>query len=89
MEGCSSGYVRRLCHSGCAHTIRADSLFRSASPLFAGLVKELLRKLQWCCNEVVTSLGAYVINKRPYQGLCEIKVVEPLNKTIELLVRPQ
>ena len=86
MEECNRGYVRRLCHSGCAHSIRADSLFRSGSPLFAGLVRELLRRLQWCCNEVLTSQGAYVINKRPYQGLFEIKVVEPLNRTIELLV---
>ena len=86
MEECSSGYVRRLCHSGCAHSIRADSLFRSGSPLLAGLVRELLRILQWCCNGVPMNLGAYVINKRPYPGLFEIKVVEPLNRTIELLV---
>ena len=70
-----------LCYS-----IRADSLFRSGSPLFAGLVRELLRRLQWCCNEVLTNLGAYVINKRPYQGLFEIKVVELLNSVLELLV---
>ena len=70
-----------LCYS-----IRADSLFRSGSPLLAGLVRELLRRLQWCCNEVLTSLGAYVINKRPYQGLFEIKVVELLNSVLELLV---
>ena len=70
-----------LCYS-----IRADSLFRSGSPLFAGLVRELLRTLQWCCNEVLTNPGAHVTNKRPYQGLFEIKVVELLNRVLELLV---
>ena len=86
MEGCSSGYVRRLCHSSCARSIRADSLPKSGSPLLAGLVRELLRTLQWCCNGVRTSMGAYVINKRPYQGLFEIEVVEAINGTLELLV---
>ena len=86
MEGCSRGYVRRLYHSGCGHSIRADSLLRSGSPLLAGLVRELLRTLQWCCNVVLTNLGAYISNKRPYQGLFEIKVVELLNRVLELLV---
>ena len=55
-------------------------------PLFTGLIRELLRTLQWCCNGVLTGLGTYVINKRRRHGLFEIKVVEPLNRTIELLV---
>ena len=75
------GYVRVT-----AHSIRADSLFRSGFPLLAGLVRELLRTLQGCCNRVLMSLGAYVINKRTYQGLFEIKVVELINRVLELLV---
>ena len=86
LEGCSSGYVRRVCYSDCAHSIRADSLLRSGSPLLAGLVRELLRTPQWCCNRVLTSLDAYVMNKCLYQGLFEIKVVELLNSVLELLV---
>ena len=58
-------------------------------PCWQGLLyrtRELLMRLQWGCNEVLTSLGAYTINKRPKQGLFEIKVVEAINGTLELLV---